>query len=209
MRSAKPRAAGPTPKPIVDQVANALLTIVSHVPASAEKSSRQRRERSRRLILKASAKAATVSGTLALPPGPLGMLTVLPDLLVIWNIQRQLVSDIAAAHGKSAELGSSEMLYCLFRHAAGQAVRDVVVRVGERFLVRRASLAVIQRVLRKVGISVSQRAAGRAVARWVPVVGAIGIGGYAFYDTAQVGSTALQFFERELVLDDPPGKVVP
>jgi hypothetical protein len=30
-------------------------------------------------------------------------------------------------------------------------------------------------------------------------VGAVGIGGYAFYDTAQVGKTAIAFFEKEIV----------
>lgn len=157
------------------------------------------------MTLQASAKAALVSGTLALPPGPLGMLTILPDLLAIWTVQRQLVADIAAAHGKSAQLGPSEMIYCLFRHAASQAVRDVVVRVGERFLVRRGSLRVIQRVLRRVGVSVTERTAGRAVSRWLPVVGAVGIGGYAFYDTTQVGKTAATFFQREIVREEPDG----
>ena len=192
-------------KKIVDRIAEALRGLVSHVPTSGERRSASPSERARSLTLQASAKAALVSGTLALPPGPLGMLTILPDLLAIWTVQRQLVADIAAAHGKSAQLGPSEMIYCLFRHAASQAVRDVVVRVGERFLVRRGSLRVIQRVLRRVGVSVTERTAGRAVSRWLPVVGAVGIGGYAFYDTTQVGKTAATFFQREIVREEPDG----
>jgi hypothetical protein len=194
---ATPEAA--PPKRVADRIAAALLELVSQVPSSGEKASASPRERARALVLQASAKAAMVSGTLALPPGPLGMLTLLPDLLAIWNIQRQLVSDIAATYRKSAQLGSSEMIYCLFRHAATQAVKDVVVRAGERFLVRHGTLGLMQRVLRRVGISVTQRTAGRALARWLPVVGAVGIGGYAFYDTAQVGKTAIAFFEKEIV----------
>ncbi len=73
-----------------------------------------------------------VSASLALPPGPLGMLTVLPDLFVIWKIQRQLVADIFALHGRTVELTRTHMLYCLFRHMASQVLRDVVVRAGER-----------------------------------------------------------------------------
>ena len=190
------------PKQVVDRVADALRELVSKVPYSRERVSSTPSERARALILTASAKAATVSGTLALPAGPLGMLTVLPDLLVIWNIQRQLVADIGAAYGKSSQLGRSAMIYCLFRHASSQAVTAVVVRVGERFLVRRSTLRVIQRALRSVGVSVTQRAAGRAVSRWIPVVGAIGIGGYAFYDTTQVGRTTVAFFEKEIIEED-------
>jgi hypothetical protein len=187
---------------IVDRIAAALLELVSQVPSSDERASASPQERARSLILQASAKAAMVSGTLALPPGPLGMVTILPDLFAIWNIQRQLVSDIAATYRKSPQLGSSEMIYCLFRHAATQAVKDLVVRAGERFLVRHGTLGIVQRVLRRVGVSVTQRTAGRALARWLPVAGAVGIGGYAFYDTAQVGKTAMAFFEKEIVREE-------
>ncbi|MBP7570565.1 MAG: hypothetical protein KBA95_10950 [Acidobacteria bacterium] len=189
----------------MEQVVTALERVVSEVPPSNEGTATSPAERSRTLILKASAKAAVVSGSLALPPGPLGLLTVLPDLMAIWHIQRQLVSDIASAHGKSAQLGRREMIYCLFRHAASQAVRDVVVRVGQRYVVRDATLRAIERVLQRVGISVTQRAAGRALSRWLPVVGAVGIGGYAFYDTAQVGKTALAFFQKEIVREESAG----
>ena len=189
---------------VADRIADALLGLVSRVPSSTVKASAASPDRVKSLILHASAKAAMVSGTLALPPGPLGMLTVLPDLITIWNIQRQLVSDIAAAHKKSSQLGPAAMIYCLFRHAAAQAVRDVALRVGERFLVRRATPRLMQRVLRRVGVSVTERATGRAVSRWLPIIGAVGIGGYAFYDTMQVGKTAVAFFQKEIVQEEEP-----
>ena len=194
---------------IVDHMTGALLDIVRHIPSSMEKPSATPTEQARSLILHASSRAAIVSGTLALPPGPLGLLTVLPDLMLIWNIQRQLVSDIAAVHGKSHELGPEEAIHCLFRHAASQAVRDVVMRVGERFVIRRAPLRLIQSVMRRVGVAVTKRAAGRALARWLPVVGAVGIGGYAFYDTVQVGKTAMAFFGREVVRESDAAPAKP
>lgn len=190
------------PKSVVDQIASALMQVVSKIPGSDEKEDDSPEAKARSLILNASCKAATVSGTLALPPGPLGMLTILPDLMAIWNIQRQLVADIAAVYGKAAILERQQMIYCLFKHAAGQVVRDVVVRVGERFLVREATLKTVQQVLRRVGVSISQRAAGRALSRWLPVIGAVGIGGYAFYDTSQVGKTSMAFFAKEIVIEE-------
>jgi hypothetical protein len=188
-----------------DRISEALLAVVSEVPPSSEPPSRTPSERARAIILAASTRSAMISGTLALPPGPAGMVTVLPDLVAIWNVQRQMVADIAAAFGKSAQLGRSEMIYCLFRHAAGQAVRDLVVRVGERYLVRQATLRLVQTAMRRIGVSVSERAAGKAVSRWLPIVGAIGIGGYAFYDTSRVGKTAIAFFEKEIVREDETG----
>jgi len=204
-----PKAAIVSQKKIVDRIVDVLLALVSQVPPSTVRASPSPPDQARSLILHASAKAALVSGTLALPPGPLGMLTVLPDLIAIWNIQRQLVSDIAAVHKKTPQLGPAAMIYCLFRHAAAQAVRDVVMRVGERYLVRRATLGLTQRVLRRVGISVTERATGRAISRWLPIIGAVGIGGYAFFDTMQVGKTAVAFFQKEIEQEegpDPTGK---
>jgi hypothetical protein len=189
-------------KSLVGQIADSLRHFVSQIPLSNEPRSAAPAERAKAIVLQASSKAALVSGTLALPAGPLGMMTILPDLFEIWSIQKQMVADLAAIYGKSSQLGEREMIYCLFRHAAGQAVRDLVVRAGGRFLVRSTTLGAMQRVLRRVGVSVTQRTASRAISRWVPVAGAIGIGGYAFYDTRQVGRTAMALFEHEIVRED-------
>ena len=77
-----------------------------------------------------------LSGSLALPPGPLGFMTLLPDLYLIWQTQRQMVADIFGVYGRSAELTRTHMLYCLFRHAASQVLRDVAVRGGQRMVIR-------------------------------------------------------------------------
>jgi len=58
----------------------------------------------------------------------------LPDLYAIWRVQAQLVSDIAAVYSKTVFLTKETMLFSLFRHAAAQAVRDLIVRTGERVL---------------------------------------------------------------------------
>lgn len=151
----------------------------------------------------AAAKAALAAGALALPPGPLGWATIAPEMLTVWHIQRQLVADIAALYGRSAELGPAQMLWCLFRHTAAQALRDLSVRVGERVVVRPAAQALLQRVAAAVGLQLGQQAAGRALSRWMPVIGAAGVGAYAWWDTRQVGRAALALFEHEQVIDNP------
>ena len=186
------------PRNLLEKITKLLMDLLNQMPLSDEAHSQSPRARARKLALEASIKAAGVSGSLAIPPGPVGMLTVLPDLAVVWRIQRQLVADIASCYGKTAELGKEQMLYCLFKHAAGQIVRDVVVRVGERVLIKRASMLVMQRVLRRIGVVVTERVVGRTISRWLPIVGAVGIGAYAFYDTAQVGKTSISLFESQV-----------
>jgi len=185
------------PRNLIEKITKLLMGLLSEMPLSDESYRRSPRKRARKLALEASLKAAGVSGSLAIPPGPVGMLTVLPDLAVVWRIQRQLVADIASCYGKTAELGKEQMLYCLFKHAAGQIIRDVVVRVGERILMKRASLQATQRVLRRIGVVVTERVVGKTVSRWLPIVGAVGIGAYAFYDTAQVAKTSISLFEGQ------------
>jgi hypothetical protein len=186
------------------QIVDILLELVSYVPPSDEAESHTPESTSRAIMSRAAKSAAFVSGSLSLPPGPLGLLTVLPDLIAIWQIQRQMVSDIAGAYGKQAQLTREQMIYCLFRHAASQAMRDIVARVGERILVREASMKVIQGTMRRVGIRVTEELAGRVVSRWIPIVGAIGVGAYAYYDTRQVARNAIRLFECELSVEPKP-----
>jgi hypothetical protein len=184
---------------LLDRLVSILERVTSTVPSSPEAQRPEPAARAEELTLAAASEAGAIAGALALPPGPLGLLTVIPDLVAMWNIQRQLVADIAACYGKSAELHRETMIYCLFRHAAAQVVRELVVRLGTRLLLRRATVATMERSLQRIGVAVSQRAVGRGVSRWLPIAGAIGVGAYAFYDTLQVGKTARELFESELV----------
>jgi EcsC protein family len=172
---------------IVDAIENA----VSRVPASRERAVQQPALAARGLARKAARRAAALSGALALPPGALGMLTVIPDLVAIWRIQAQLVADIAGLYGRDLQLTRTHMVYCLFRHAATQLARDVAVRAGERLVFRQLSAGAMRSVLTGVGLNVTQRVAGTAASRWVPLVGAAAVAGYAYFDTMQVAKTAI------------------
>ncbi len=122
------------------RVAGAILETIAAIPTSAEPASQTPSSRAAVLTKKAAQRAAGISGGAALVPGPLGMLSLLPDIIGVWKVQAQMVADIAAAYGKTATLTNEQMLYCLFKHMSSHWLRDVVVRMGERFLVRRASL---------------------------------------------------------------------
>ena len=174
-----------------EQNASGLIErIIAEVPTSRVEPAADPARLAEKLAREAARNAALVSASLALPPGPFGMLTVLPDLFLIWKIQRQLVADIFALHGRTVELTRTHMLYCLFRHMASQVLRDVVVRAGERAIVRQLSTQALTSTLQSLGLSVVQRVAGTSVSRWVPLAGAAAVGAYAYWDTLQVARTA-------------------
>ncbi|MFC3651693.1 hypothetical protein ACFONN_09080 [Dyella humi] len=184
------------------RVTRAILDFISQVPDSKLHSHSDPEAEARRLANRAAQRAALTAGTLALPPGPLGWLTILPELISIWKIQAQLVSDIAAAYGKHAELGREQMLWCLFRHTSAQAFRDLVVRLGDRLIFRRVSYGVIERIAKQIGVKVTQRALGEGLSRWMPIIGAIGVGGYAYYDTRQVAATTIAMLKSDIGMAD-------
>jgi hypothetical protein len=178
-----------------DALATAALDIAGRIPSSEQATSTTPLQAAQALTRAAANKAAMTSGTLALAPGPLGLLTVLPDLLVVWRIQSQLVSDIAAVYGQTASLSKEHMLYCLFKHSAAQAVRDLAVRAGDRWLVRKVSGALVQNIAKRIGVRLSQKVLGNGAARFFPLIGAVGVGGYAYYDTTKVAASAIALFE--------------
>jgi hypothetical protein len=185
------------------RIGEAILDVIGAVPRGAAPRAdvqvlRSPAAEAESIARAAAARTALAAGGLALPPGPLGWLTVLPELFAVWRLQAQMVADIATVFGQQASLGREQMLYCLFRHTAAQAMRDIVARVGGRLLVREVPVRTLQRIARAVGVSISRRALGRGVARWMPVVGAVGVGAYAYLDTRQVARTAIALFGADV-----------
>jgi hypothetical protein len=185
-----------------NRVTQAIIDFVSRVPDSRIAGGSDPTVEARQIANRAAQRAALTAGSLALPPGPLGWLTLLPELIAIWKIQGQMVSDIAAAYGRHATLGREQMLWCLFRHTAAQVFRDLVIQMGDRLIFRRMSYGVLERVAKQVGVKLTQRTLSKGIARWLPVIGALGVGAYAYYDTGEVASTAIALFSGEIEMAD-------
>ena len=179
-------------------VENALLDLVVRIPSSREHAVEHPQARAQALGRSASRQASLIASSMALPPGFWGWLTVLPELVAVWKLQTQMVSDIAAVFGKSASMGREQMMYCLFKHVSAQLFRDVVTRVGERVLVQKASSAFVQSMVKKLGLKITQGMVGKSASRFLPIIGAVGVGAYAYYDTNQVAKTAIELFSKEI-----------
>lgn len=180
--------------PAGQRIADAILDYVGQTPTTDERQRPYPDRRARTLARSVARQAALTAGGLTLPPGPVGWLTLLPELRSLWQLQTQLVADIAGCYGRAEQITREEMLYCLFRHTDPQAVRDLVAQIGHRFVVQRASRPQLQAIALKIAIHFSQRLIGRGVSRWIPVFGALGAGAYAYYDTWQVARAANELF---------------
>ena len=180
---------------IKEKLSALLFELITDIPESLHSPTENSDEKIKKLIRQAAVKASLVSATLSVPAGVTGVLTSIPDIAAIWRIQAQLVSDIAATYGKFAMLSREAMVWCLFRHSAAQLVRDIAVRTGSRIVVQKVSFAVLETLLKKIGLKVSTKFLGRAALRAIPAIGALGNGAYSFYDTTEVGKTAAAYFK--------------
>ncbi|RYD33679.1 MAG: hypothetical protein EOP87_10570, partial [Verrucomicrobiaceae bacterium] len=81
------------------RIADAILKFIGKVPGTKEELSDKPADRARSIANSAAARAATTAGAMALPPGPLGWATLLPELVAVWKIQSQMVADIAGVYG--------------------------------------------------------------------------------------------------------------
>lgn len=200
------------PRALVGPLHAAFGLVTGGVPETRETGKSKRPyDRSKEITQKACAKAAAVSGGLALPVGPLGMLTVLPDLVLVWRIQSQMVVDIAAAFGHKKPLTEQELITCLFSHVAGTAVREYeraipleheersgnsMLDLLDRFT-RSGSRDIAVRVSKQIGQAVFERVAKRTASRIVPLAGAAIVSAYAALDTKEVARTAVEMFSGE------------
>jgi hypothetical protein len=183
---------------LVQKITHAIRDVIGHVPVSHEIVSLTPKVRAEALAEAAAWKAGAVAASLAIVPGPLGMLTIIPALGQIWRIQQQLIADIAACYGQTPSLTPTIMAYCLFKHGSATVFKETIVQVGGRMLVREASLRVFQKIIEKVSINVTQRVIGQFISRWLPAVGSVAIGAYTYRDTKKVAGTAIDSFEKEI-----------
>ena len=143
---------GPTPpttKPD-SAIARAILDFLSKIPSTDEHEAADPLSRARSIASNAALKASIVSGSLALPPGPAGIVTILPDLVTVWLA----VNDFAAliitliefellveVFGRERQLGRRQARLLDRRDVVG-TVEDRAVRVGAH-LHRAAGLALV------------------------------------------------------------------
>lgn len=185
-------------------ITETILDFVGRVPATEQREHGAPEARARRIGNLAAARAAFAAGTLSLPPGVLGWLTILPEIRAVWQQQAQMVADIAGIYGRHQELSREVMLYCLFRHIAPVAFRSLVRREGDAYVIGRPSSQVFAAIAAKIAARVSLRLVGRGASRWLPVVGAVGNSGFAFLDTGRVAKTAIELFSHPVVLAGAP-----
>lgn len=134
-------------------------------------------------------------------PGPLGALTIVPELTAIVRNQIQMIYDIGVAHGKEAHLNGNLLLSIFYTATGGGAISLATVKGGQ-LLLKRASLRIIQRIVVWLGGKITQRALKALLARWVPIAGSVAMGVWARQSTVSMGTQAAELLANEILVEE-------
>jgi uncharacterized protein (DUF697 family) len=141
---------------------------------------------------------AVIAGAANLIPGPWGAVTIVPEIILVIRNQIQMIYDLGVAHGKEAHLSKENLLAIFYTVIGGGTVGLVAVR-GGRLLIKRASLRVIQQVIKFLGGKIQQRVLRALLGKWVPIVGAIALALWARQSTKSMGLKASKLLANEIV----------
>ncbi len=144
---------------------------------------------------------AAISGGASLVPGPLDMVAVVPEITWIIKNQVEMVYDIGVAYGYRKQL-SPELLASVVGYALGAGTLGLIALHGQKVLVKRASLRLMQKLVKLMAGKVSQRLLKSMVGKWVPVAGAVALAAWSKYSTHAVAKKAISIFEKEFVFSD-------
>ena len=152
------------------------------------------------MIASASRQAFGISTAAALPPGPLGLMTIIPELLAVTKIQMNLIYRIAAYYGKQGQVNAT-LILLIFANEAGLAIgRHIVTRVGAKILVRTLGEESARSLARSVAARIGTRLTRKALGRWVPMLIAPVFGLFSKRITARIGAEAVKLFSLDIEL---------
>jgi hypothetical protein len=148
------------------------------------------------MIKTASWKAFAVSTASGLAPGPVGWVTILPEIITVTKIQINLVYAVAKHYGQISKF-TSGTLVLIFANAAGIATRGAIARVGEKLIVRALSSKAVTALSQRIGVKIGARITQRVIGRWVPVVLAPVFGALSKSMTKKIGHQAIKLFSSD------------
>ena len=175
-------------------------TLEEAIEKAEERHSPRRKNTNAIVRIYANWNAAIAAGA-SLTPGLWGVLTIVPELILITRNQIQMVYDIGAACGKKAKL-HPRVLLAIVVIVLGEGGIGLATIRGNQILVKRASLRAIQKLTSKLGGRVTQRILNRILTRWIPIVGSVVMAAWVRQSTIEMGREAARLFEKELVLTD-------
>ena len=154
-----------------------------------------------KMIRKASRAAFLISTGAGIPSGPVGLATIIPEIVAITRLQINLILKVAKFHQQEAKVNKTIILTVL-GVAMGVVLKHALInKVGARIIVKSLSAEGAKRITREIGEKFAVGLLKRGIGRWVPLMLAPIFGYLSLSMTRKVGREAESLFSHELEVD--------
>jgi hypothetical protein len=121
------------------------------------------------MIDEAAQKAFKISTALGLLPGPIGFISILPEVVALTKLQINLIYRIAR-HYDRAEMVDKEIVLLILANVLGVAGGETLIRrAGTTLVIRSANTRIVRGFARRIGTHVIDAAAEKMIGRWIPL----------------------------------------
>ena len=142
------------------------------------------------MIDEAAHKAFKISTALGLIPGPIGFVSIIPEAVAITRLDINLIHRIAR-HYNRTEMVDKEIVLLILANVMGVAGGEALIRkAGAALVIRSANTRAVRALARKIGTRIVDRAAEKAIGRWIPLLTAPFFGYFSRSLTRRVGKEA-------------------
>lgn len=86
--------------------------------------------------------------------------------------------------------------------ASGNIATGLIVIQGQKLIVKRASLSVLQKLIQILGGKITQQALKSMAAKWIPLAGATAMAAWSKYSTNKIGKKVKELFSKEIAFDE-------
>lgn len=139
---------------------------------------------------KAARSAFLLSTGAGIPTGPIGLATIIPELIGLTKIQINLIYKIAKFYNQDAKVSATLILFIL-GNALGVVLKHALAeKMGTRIIGRSLSIGGTKMLAQKIGERISTKILRRAAGRWIPFVLAPVFGYFSYSMTKKVGREA-------------------
>jgi uncharacterized tellurite resistance protein B-like protein len=154
------------------------------------------------IINTSSAENAVRSGILAFAPGPLGLITIIPDLVMSMESQINMIYDIGVAHGKEELMTKETILSLALLSGGGSMGISLLTQQAGKLVVKKAAVKIIQNTAKAVGIKLTAGAVKSSVASYVPLLGGLAIGVWVKYVTDELGRSSESILSKNVSVEE-------
>jgi len=154
------------------------------------------------LISNAAWQAFAISTISSIPPGPVGMLTILPEVIAVTRLQVQLIFKIARYYEKET-LVNRTIVALILGNAAGIATGRLLLKMPEgKIIIRRVAELGLQNFVARLGAKIMGRVIARIPGRWIPFLLSPVFGMMSKTATEKIGWEAVAIFSHDLEFEE-------